>query len=106
MTVQSATETITVDGSAVVEQLRARITESNVQRVVIRQGFHPVASFSAIGGMLSAAVQSAIGALAVALGNCTIEIERLTSESFTRDPELDTTGIHWIGVAPIPESVH
>jgi hypothetical protein len=106
MTAQSAIETITVDGGAVVEQLRRRITDRNIQRVVIRQGFQPVASFSAIGGILSAAVQSAIGALAVALGNCTIEIERLTPELSNYDPELDTTGIRWIGVAPVPEGVH
>ncbi len=106
MTVQSATETITVDGGAVAEQLRERITESNVRRVVIRQGFQPIASFSALGGMLSAAVQSAINTLASALGTCTIEIERVTPEAFSRDPELDATGIRWIGVAPVPEGVH
>lgn len=106
MTVQSATETITVDGGAVVEQLRERITESNVRRVVIRQGFQPIASFSALGGMLSTAVQSAINTLAAALGHCTIEIESVTPEAFSRDPELDATGIRWIGVAPVPEGVH
>ncbi|ABU59644.1 DUF4342 domain-containing protein [Roseiflexus castenholzii] len=106
MTVQSATETITVDGGTVVEQLRECIAGGNVQRIVIRQGFQPVASFSTIGGMLSAAVQSAINTLASALGHCTIEIERITPESYTRDPDLDTAGIHWIGVAPIPEGAH
>jgi hypothetical protein len=106
MTVQSATETITVDGGAVVEQLRERITGSNVRRIVIRQGFQPIASFSALGGMLSVAVQSAINTLAAALGHCTIEIERVTPEVYSRDPELDATGIRWIGVAPVPEGVH
>jgi hypothetical protein len=38
MTAQSSTETITVDGGAMVEQLRRRITGSNVQRVVVKQG--------------------------------------------------------------------
>ncbi len=106
MTVQSATETITVDGGAVVEQLRERITESNVHRIVIKQGFQPIASFSALGGMLSSAVQSAINTLAAALGHCTIEIERITPETFSRDPELDTTNIPWVGVVPVPEGVH
>ncbi|MCS6839579.1 MAG: hypothetical protein NZ699_15150 [Roseiflexus sp.] len=106
MTVQSATETITVDGGAVVERLRQRITDGNIQRVVIRQGLYPIASFSAIGGMLSTAVQSAINTLATALGNCIVEIERVTPESHPRDPELDTAGIRWIGVAPVPEGAH
>jgi|GEM_PF-1364190 hypothetical protein len=106
MTAQSSTETITVDGGAMVEQLRRRITGSNVQRVVVKQGLQPIAAFPAIGGMLSAAVQSAIGALAVALADCTIEIERVASEETTRDSELDMTGIRWIGVAPVPEGVH
>jgi hypothetical protein len=56
--------------------------------------------------MLSAAVQSAIGALAVALADCTIEIERVASEETTRDSELDMTGIRWIGVAPVPEGAY
>ncbi|NWG21190.1 MAG: DUF4342 domain-containing protein [Chloroflexi bacterium] len=106
MTLQSATETITVDGGAIVEQLRRRIRESNVQQVVIKQGLRPIAAFPAIGGVLSAAVQSAIGALAIALADCTIEIERSTPESpfIEHDPELPA--FQWIGVAPLPEGVH
>ncbi len=106
MTAQSSTETITVDGGAMVEQLRRRITGGNVQRVVVKQGLQPVAAFPSIGGVLLAAVQSAIGALAVALADCTIEIERVTSEESSRDVELDMAGIRWIGVAPVPEGVH
>lgn len=106
MTTQSAIETITVDGGIVGEQLRRRITERNIQRVVIRQGFQPIASFSAIGGVLSGAAQSAINAMVAALASCTIDIERLTPEPPTRDPELDMAGIRWIGVAPIPEGVY
>lgn len=101
----SPIETIVVNGG-IVEQLRRRIQERDIRQVIVKQRHTPVAAFPAIDGVLSSAVQSAIGALAITLADCTIEIERSFAPALPGEIELDMIDIHWIGVPPWPEGVN
>lgn len=101
----SPIETIVVNGG-IVEQLRRHIQERNIRQIIIKQRHTPVAAFPAIDGVLSSAVQSAIGALAITLADCTIEIERSLASALPGELEFDMIDIHWIGVPPWPEGVN
>lgn len=80
----SPIETVKVEGSQVVDQLRRLIHEGNVRRVVIKQGEHTVAEFpltvGVVGAML-APVLAGIGAMAALMTDCSIEVERAPTES-------------------------
>jgi hypothetical protein len=72
-------ETIRIQGSEILEQLKQVIHEGNARRVVIKQGEHVVAEFpltAGVVGTLLAPVLAAIGALVALLKDCSIEIER------------------------------
>jgi hypothetical protein len=72
-------DSLTSEGGAVIEKLKALIHEGNVRRVVVRQDNRTVAEFPLTAGVVGAVlapVLAAIGALVALLQNCTIEVER------------------------------
>lgn len=72
-------ETIQVEGSRLVEQVRQLLHEGNVRRILVKQGDQTIAEFPfALGvvGALLAAPLAALGALAALLNDCTITVER------------------------------
>jgi len=79
MSQQTAWETIKVQGSQVVEELKRLLHEGNVRRVVVKQGQRVVAEFPltvGLVGAVAAPVLAAIGALVALLADCTIDVER------------------------------
>ena len=72
-------DTVSAEGEAVVDKLKALIHEGNVRRVVIRQEGRTVAEFPLTAGVVGAVlapVLAAIGALVAVMQNCSIEVER------------------------------
>jgi pimeloyl-ACP methyl ester carboxylesterase len=72
-------ETIQIESSRLVEQVKQLIHEGNVRRIVVKQGAHTIVEFPlAVGviGTLLAAPLAALGALAALLNDYTIEVER------------------------------
>lgn len=81
-------ESIKVESETIVEKLRQLIHEGNVRRVVIKHAGRTVAEFpvtAGVVGALLAPVLAAIGALVALLKDCTIEVERESSESTPTD---------------------
>lgn len=79
MAERSYIEQIKVAGEELVEQFERLVHEANVRRIVIKQREHTVAEFPLTVGVIGAALApmlAAVGALAAALTNCTIEVER------------------------------
>src|SRR5262245_52625202 len=77
---RSWTETISITGAELLEQIQRLIAEGNVQRIVIKQGDHPVLEFPltvGVAGALMAPRLAAAGAIAALLTDCTIEVERV-----------------------------
>jgi Domain of unknown function (DUF4342) len=72
-------ETIKLQGSELLEQVKKLIHEGNVRRVRIKQGGRTVAEFPLTAGVVGtvvAPILAAVGALAALLNECTIEVER------------------------------
>ena len=79
MAEQTTIETIKVEGSQLIDQIKRLIHEGNVRRITIKQDDRTVVEFPlTIGviGVLLAPVLAAAGALAALLTECTIEVER------------------------------
>jgi hypothetical protein len=72
-------ESIKIQGDQLVEQLKKLIHEGNVRRVVVKQGAKTVAEFPLTVGVVGAVVApmlAAVAALAAALTDCTVVVER------------------------------
>ena len=79
MTEQTFWDTVTAEGGAVLDKLKAIIHEGNVRRVVVRHEGQTVAEFPLTAGVVGAVlapVLAAVGALVALLQHCTIEVER------------------------------
>jgi hypothetical protein len=79
MAERTAWETIRVQGSQVVDEVKRLIREGNVRRVVVRQQGRVVAEFPltvGVVGALAAPAVAAIGALVALLADCRIDVER------------------------------
>jgi hypothetical protein len=79
MSEQTQRETIKVRGEELVHKVEELIHEGNVRKIVIKHQGHSVAEFPlnvGIIGVVLAPMLAAIGAIAAALNECTIEIER------------------------------
>ena len=79
MAEQTTMETIKVEGSQLIDQIKRLIHEGNVRRIIIKQDDRTVAEFPltlGVIGVVLAPVLAAIGALAALLTDCTIEVER------------------------------
>jgi len=77
-------ETIRLQGSELLDQVKKIIHEGNARRIVIKQGDRVVAEFplaAGVVGTLLAPELAAIGALVAVLRDCSIEVERAV-----RDP--------------------
>jgi hypothetical protein len=72
-------ETIAVDGSDLLEQVRHLIHEGNVRRIAIVHDGHTVLELPVtvgVVGVLAAPWLAAVGAAAAVLTDCTLEVER------------------------------
>ena len=79
MTEKTFWDTVTAEGGAVLEKLKAVIHEGNVRRVIVRHEGRTVAEFPLTAGVVGAVlapVLAAVGALVALLQHCTIEVER------------------------------
>ena len=75
----SARETIAVEGSDLLDQVKHLIHEGNVRRVAIIHDGHTVLELPVtigVVGVLAAPWLAAVGAAAAMLSDCTIEVER------------------------------
>ena len=67
----------------VLDQLKKLVEEGNVRRVVVKQRGRTVAEFPLTVGVVGAVlapVAAAIGALTALMTDCTIEVERATTQ--------------------------
>jgi hypothetical protein len=72
-------ETIAVDGSDLLEQVKRLIHEGNVRRIAILHDGHTVLELPVtvgVVGVLAAPWLAAVGAAAAVLTDCTLEVER------------------------------
>ena len=86
-------DSITAEGEAVLDKLKAIIREGNVRRVVVRHENRTVAEFPLTAGVVGAVlapVLAAIGALVALLQNCTIEVEREVPKPGTQEDKPRT----------------
>jgi hypothetical protein len=86
-------DSLTSEGEAALEKLKALIREGNVRRVVVRQGNRTIAEFPLTAGVVGtvlAPVLAAIGALVALLQNCTIEVEREVAKDGAQQDEHRT----------------
>jgi hypothetical protein len=76
-------ETISVDGSDLLEQVKRLIHEGNVRRIAIVHDGHTVLELPitlGVVGVLAAPWLAAVGAAAAMLTDCTLEVEREVPE--------------------------
>lgn len=76
-------EKINAQGNQLLDELKKMIHEGNVRRVVVKQGARTLAEFPLTAGVVGAVfapILAAIGALIAIANDCTIEVERTTTE--------------------------
>jgi hypothetical protein len=81
---RSWTETITVEGGQLLEEVKRLVHEGNVRRIVIKQGADTVVEFPltvGVAGALIAPWLAAAGAIAALITDCSIEVERVGEAS-------------------------
>ena len=89
MSERTCWESIRTEGVAVVDKLRHLIREGNIRSVRVRQGERTVAVFpltAGVVGVVVAPVLAAIATLIALIGDCTIEVEKISAE-VARDQE-------------------
>ena len=77
-------ETMKLQGSELLDKFKQLVHEGNVRRIVIKQADRSVAEFpltAGVIGTLLAPILAAIGALVALLKDCSIEVERVASDS-------------------------
>jgi hypothetical protein len=82
-------ETIKVEGSELLDRVKGLVREGNVRRIVIKQGGRSIAEFPltvGVVGTVFAPILAAVGVLAAMLTDCTLEVERVVSDSSTAEP--------------------
>ena len=82
-------ETIRLQGIELLDKLKQIIHEGNARRIIVKQGDKTVAEFpltAGVVGALVAPVLAAIGALVALLKDCSIEVERASSDSEPERP--------------------
>jgi hypothetical protein len=82
-------ESIRSEGVAVVDKLKHLLREGNIRSVRVRQGDRTVAVFpltAGVVGVVVAPVLAAVATLIALLGDCTIEVEKISVE-VPRDQE-------------------
>ena len=89
MSERTCWESIRSEGVAVVDKLKHLIREGNIRSVRVRQGERTVAVFpltAGVVGVVVAPVLAAVATLIALLGDCTIEVEKISVE-VPRDQE-------------------
>jgi hypothetical protein len=79
MAEQTWRETIHVSASQLLDAVKKLVHEGNVRRVIIKQDDRTVAEFPLTAGVIGTVIApmlAAVGALAVLLTDCTLEVER------------------------------
>jgi hypothetical protein len=79
MAEKTFTESFKVAGEQLVDAVKRLLHEGNVRRVIIKHDGHTVVEFPLTVGVIGAVlapVLAAVGAIAAALKECTIEVER------------------------------
>jgi len=87
MTERTYTESFKVAANELVDAVRKLIREGNVRRIIIKQQGRTVAEFPLTVGVIGtvfAPMLAAVGALAAVLTECSIEVERVDSNTDTR----------------------
>jgi Domain of unknown function (DUF4342) len=81
MSEPKCTESFKVAGTQLVDAVKKLVHEGNVRRVVIKHETHTVAEFPLTVGVIGAVLApllAAVGAIAIALKECTVDVERKT----------------------------
>ena len=89
MSERTCWESIRSEGVAVVDKLKHLLREGNIRSVRVRQGERTVAVFpltAGVVGVVVAPVLAAVATLIALLGDCTIEVEKISVE-VPRDQE-------------------
>lgn len=84
MAEQTFKESFKVVGGQLIDSVKKLVHEGNVRRVIIKQGEHVVVEFPLTIGVIGtviAPVLAAIGAIAAMINECTLEVERVKSET-------------------------
>jgi uncharacterized protein DUF4342 len=84
MAEKTFTESFKVAGEQLVDAVKRLLHEGNVRRVIIKHDGHTVVEFPLTVGVIGAVlapVLAAVGAIAAALKECTIEVERVEPPS-------------------------
>jgi Domain of unknown function (DUF4342) len=81
-------ESFKVAGGQLIDMVKKIVHEGNVRRVVIKQDTRIIAEFPLTVGVIGtvlAPMLAAIGAIAAFMNECTIEVERVVSDSAKTD---------------------
>jgi hypothetical protein len=73
------TESFNVSTGQLLDAVKKLVHEGNVRRVIVKQGDRSIAEFPLTAGVIGtmiAPMLAAVGALAVVLTECTLEVER------------------------------
>lgn len=76
---ETYTESFKVAGQQLVDAVKKLVHEGNVRRVIIKHGGHTIAEFPLTIGVIGAVLApmlAAIAAIAAAVKECTVEVER------------------------------
>ncbi len=77
-------ETIKLEGSQLLDTVKKIVHQGNVRRIVIKQGGRSVAEFPltvGVVGTMFAPILAAVGVLAAMLTECTLEVERVVTDT-------------------------
>ena len=80
MTERTWNESFKVSANGLVDAVKKLVHEGNVRRVIIKQGTRTIAEFPLTAGVVGTVIApmlAAVGALAVVLTDCTLEVERV-----------------------------
>jgi len=81
---ESYTESFKVAGQQLVDAVKRLVHEGNVRRVIIKHEGHTIAEFPLTIGVIGAVLApmlAAIAAIAAAVKECTVEVERMEPPS-------------------------
>jgi hypothetical protein len=81
---ESYTESFKVAGQQLVDAVKKLVHEGNVRRVIIKHEGHTIAEFPLTIGVIGAVLApmlAAIAAIAAAVKECTVEVERMEPPS-------------------------
>ena len=84
MAERTFTESFKVAGEQLVDAVKRLVHEGNVRRVIIKHDGNTVVEFPLTIGVIGAVlapVLAAVGAIAAALKECTVEVERVESSA-------------------------